>query len=411
MPTTDKYISYKFWYKDGIDQRFHEDRQQDIYWALTEKAKKRVYGFSDGQLLTLQDQAQNFSEDFLDTIINSIQREVNQTLDTSFENAIAAIKEGINSYFHSTVKEWKTFNQDNYMQAYYQLNDLIESAKRSKTVSISANDLNRLYQDLNPQNFRKKSFRLRQNLGKIAELESMLRMYTMSNNLLEQMVKDFNSIPNLSISIEKDFKENSDNTEHYTGENFMMIRSKNQTIFSLKLANQLKSSIQNPKKKNSIRIIKSTIQNVLADKPYDYREEVYNAMSYHWPLDARKREPYLKDISLLRQTLGGELLSQYYDTIFGGDDFFDSINLILHQGKLKTGDTIIKSQRERTKRYFNAATIGGDNRSSWAPSPVGHSIFYYKYKTSGEYAATLDVQRRIAAFTLTYQTSLGDLFS
>lgn len=418
MPQESPLIWYNWDHELNPD--FFIQRQEDIYKRLTQKAKdKLIRDKNDGELLAINNSAENFSDDLINLIANAIDSGVGQALSADLETAIADIKNGINSYFHSTVAEWKTLQKNNYIQAYLKLNSFIEQIKKTGSVQINVKTLDQLSSDLNPENFRKHSFRLRSYLGKIAELESMLRMQVISESLVNQLIDSFgNKIPNLKISVEQDSRSSLIGNESFSGENIMVVRSEHNTLFSLKLGELLKSSIQNPKKSSRVKLIKSSIGNILQDKSEDYRAEIYNTLSYHWPEGARERlDPpdFVSGAALVRETFGAELLNQYYDTIYQ-EEFGDTINLVMHQGRLKTEAGIFKPYN-KTNKMFNQATISGDDRRKWIdtkndddPYPRRRkSIFYWTYKRRGPAEAVLEVQRRIASFSLTYQAALGKI--
>lgn len=421
MAESKPYIQYHFPPKNNMS--FLLERQEYIRETLMKRYEHMAIAKKEKDLIKVQSASKQFPTKLVEEMTGTIVNTMGNQLDASFENPIAKIKAGIEAYFRDGNTAWNGLMgaKNSYFMAYFQLQEIVEEVKKSKSgVSISTRELDRLLADLKYKGFN--GFggqKIGQILGKIAELESMLRMHYAAEQILQQLKTNKNR-SKIQISIEKDKNQISNDVETKSGDHMMLVRSgQDRTLISLKLGSKSTGSIQKSSQSRQIPVVSASLGEVLdsakGPAPGTYKTVVYNTLSYHWRLGNTARSYPIDKLNpllsaALRETLGAEILNYYYlNTIGSMKTKFNSLNLIMHQGRIKVESSLFSP--EKIKKKFNKVIITGDSRDSWAPSPTKRSKFYKIYEKSGMAAGERAAQLEIAKFKLQYLVQFKAAFS
>ena len=423
MAEEKRYIQYRDPPKGST--KFLQERQAFIRETLMKRYEYMAIAKREKDLIKVQSASKRFPTELVEEMTGTIANTMGNRMDDAFEKTIAQIKAGIQDYFRDGDAKWGALlgSRSKYIGAYLELERMIEEVKRSKSgVSISTRELDRLLADLKYKGSQGGfgDQKVSQTLGKIAELESMLRMHYAADQVMQQL-KVNKRRSKISISIEKDQKQMVHDAEVKSGEHIMLVRQgADKTLISLRLGSKTTGSIQKNSQSKQITVISTSLEEALGSvrdgpAPESYRKAIYNIVSYHWARGSSHRSSP-RDMAnptisaLLRETLGGELLNYYYlNTIGSMKTKFNSLNLILHQGHIKVESSLFSP--DKIKKKFNKAIITNDDRRSWAPNPYKPSKFYGIYADEGMAKGEEAAEREIAKFHLQYQVQFKAAFA
>lgn len=419
MSVATAYIDYYNSVNVSTEMNFFKQRQKFLMQAISKKAENTKIINLNRLVSRKQTEYEQLKQQMEKTILKGIQDGIGTQ--NKLNGDLEAMATNIEGYLlhqgQTTVSAFQIAQQQDYMQAYYNFQNLIEQVLQAppEGIEIQTSEFLTLLNKLDFSKIQNMLSETGNSLGYIGELSGLMVMIDIANQLLENFSKFGGSsitLGPLTMEIQntgqKTVKKKSSNKSMRIGtDNLLIIKSGNQVLFTLNMSNKFNTKYKAnlPKKKTTTaKLVTQSVGSFLEDNP-QYAYSVYNIISYHWDQDYGVRTDFgfgnTMLNGLMRQTIGGQMLYQH---IFGTGkqvnngtyDFSDTISLIAYGTKIYATSNILNVVQKRGK--FNKAQIDTRGRAGWCPyGNRRRSIIEDEY----------EAQRRIAAFTMTYSQSLG----
>lgn len=418
MSVAASYIDYYNSINVSTEMNFFKQRQKFLMKAIEKKSENAKVVNLNRLISRKQAEYEQLKNTMEQTILKGIQDGLgnNGALNGDLEIMASNIEGYLLHAGQESVSAFQIAQQQDYMQAYYNFKNLIESVLMAppEGIEIQTSEFITLLNKLDFSKIQTMLTETGNSLGYIGELSGLMIMIDIAQHLLENFGSfggSFN-LGTLTMEIQntgqKTVKKKGSNKSMRIGtDNLLIIKQGNQVLFTLNLSNKFntKYKANMPKKKTTTaKLVTQSVGSFLVDNP-QYAYSMYNIISYHWDRDHGYRTDFGLGNTMLnglmRQTIGGQMLYQH---IFGTGkqvnngtySFADTISLIAYGTKIYATSGVLDVVKKRGK--FNKAQIDTRGRNGWCP---------YGSRRRSIIEDEFEAQRRIAAFTITYSQSLG----
>lgn len=305
--------------------------------------------------------------------------------------------------------------QQAYSQGYGNLYNLIQQVRAKNGTTMDTKFLNKILQQTNPKALLPGVAQIGTYLGDIGEVVGQALLKNIGDELLST---SFKNIPGVTATVENTGNQKTKplGIHTATSDNVLVIRGSNNTIlFQLNLSNKMntKFTVGATSTGRVIKIASKKVGQFLKDQTEDqeaWEKAVYNTFSYHWDNSKRGRRDYYTTSSgtLMRQTIGMQMLYNHIygtrESISSGDQLIsDTVYLMAYGNKIFASEEVLKTAlaRHANKQRFNMARVEM-NRAVWF-NPKG---MWQRGKVNRDIQNEYDIQKKIAAFNLTYQQTV-----